>query len=145
MTLGKLIQQPRIFLLTKWGRCKLYGGSPSWPQDGRREHAWGNVPSKGFCKCQKYLIRKFSWMHIRRLHRILSIYLSFFLRLALVDFYSLWDPGANSSRGRCSPVCCEAARDSNRALCALGKKHFIKYLLHTRVCIILHLSSSTLY
>lgn len=49
-------------------------------------------------------------------------YLSF-LRLALVDFYSLWDSGANSSRGRCSSVCREAACDSNWLYVRWGKKH----------------------
>lgn len=98
-----------------------------------------------FVHCQKYLIRNFSWMHIRRLYQILGVYISrsFILVTGICEL--LFSMGLiQIPAGVTSSVV--GPRSHVKAtgfMYTVGKETFIKYIWHARVCIILHLS--TLY
>lgn len=103
------VQLPRTFLLTKQVHHTTWK-FPTLATMQQKRTCIGKCANKGFCKCQKCLIRNFSWMYFRRPHQIRSIYISkSFLGLELVDFYSLWDSDTSSSRGHCFSACHQAA------------------------------------
>lgn len=77
------VQLPRTFLLTKQVHHTTWK-FPTLATMQQKRTCIGKCANKGFCKCQKCLIRNFSWMYFRRPHQIRSIYISkSFLGLAI--------------------------------------------------------------
>lgn len=86
-------------------------------------------------------------MHIKRPHQILSIYISkSFLGLAISGLLASLGLRYKFQQGSLFLKYVTRQHVEVLALCDLGKKlTFIKHCLHASVCIILHLSLSTLF